>query len=235
MHTKFLKLAVYKPNKEIIHIDTVNEKREKRRDCFCLKCEKQLEAVLDFKNAERKSFFRHNDNSDCEGSQETALHLLGKQILLDHTQINLPKLQLIEYSNPIAERKVEKIKPDVSVIYNKNPFYFEVFVSNEVNSNKKTYIKVNNLNCVEIDLSQNRDSSLEEIYFNVLEEVKNKKFINYVSGQDIERQKKQDEALKKCINFLKNHWLKIIIFIVGLYLYLKKRKKPTNKRYSRWK
>lgn len=235
MHTKFLKLATYKPNNEIIHIDTVDEEREKRKDCFCTKCNKKLEAVLDFQDYERSPFFRHSDKSNCEGAQETALHLLGKQILLDHTKINLPQLGILEYSNPVAEKRVEKIKPDVSVVSNNKPFYFEVFVSNEVNSKKEKYIIKNNLNCVEIDLSKNKESSLEEIYFKVLEDVLNKKFIHYLSEEDLKRKKEQMEAFEKCINFLKNHWGKIILFVVSIiYYFYRTHKKPTNKKYQRW-
>lgn len=235
MHPRFLKLATYKPNNDIIHIDTVNEEREKRSDCICKECNKQLEAVLDFQDKERKPFFRHSDNSECEGAQETALHLLGKQILLDHTRINLPKLGVINYSSPVAEQKVEIIKPDVSVISNSKPLYFEIFVSNVVNTKKEAYIKKNNLNCVEINLSQNRESSLEEIYFNVLEEVKNKRFINYITEQELANQKEQEETIRKCLEFLKKHWIKIGLIVLSFFILCKKGKNPTNKKYQRWK
>lgn len=155
-----------------MHID--NASNGLSCNCVCLKCGEKLEAV---QGAIRTKHFRHHNNKECEGSQETALHELGKQILVENTQIQVPKYGPITYSHPKAEQRIEKIRPDVSAQYQEHSIYFEIFVSHMVDDKKDAYIKEKQFKCVEIDLSSEKSSNYDEIKQNVIESINNKRII----------------------------------------------------------
>lgn len=143
-------------------------------DCECLKCEEKLEAI---QGEIRTKHFRHYTNKECEGSQETALHELGKQILVNSSQINIPRLGSITYTDAEAEKRQENIRPDVSAKHGGQSIYFEIFVSHLVDQKKDLFIKENRLRCIEIDLSTERASTFEEIKHKVLETIENKRIV----------------------------------------------------------
>ena len=73
---------------EIIHISEVNSGI--LQNCLCPKCGSILIAK---KGDIRKHHFAHYNYENCQGEQETALHLLAKEILYQEKCVCLPYLQ----------------------------------------------------------------------------------------------------------------------------------------------
>jgi len=74
-------IAYHTPSKKYKHIDNVDLiSKGLKCECVCLKCGEKLIAVVEV--TKKAKHFKHHTNIDCEGSQETALHELGKQILI---------------------------------------------------------------------------------------------------------------------------------------------------------
>ena len=167
-----VKIALHKPTGTFMHVD--NASNGLSCNCECLKCSEKLEAI---QGEVRTKHFRHYSKKDCEGSQETALHELGKQILVQNQQIQVPEYGTIDYSDPVSEAKIKDVRPDVTATYDKGPIYFEVFVSNMVDEKKDKYIKANQLKTVEIDLSAAKTLTYYEIKHKVLDAVDNKRII----------------------------------------------------------
>jgi hypothetical protein len=201
--TNIVKIALYKPTGQLMHID--NAYNGLSCDCVCLKCGEKLEAI---QGEIRIKHFRHHSNKDCQGSQESALHELGKQILVQNRQIQLPKIGLIEYSEPKAEKMFDRIRPDVTAIYDEQIVYFEVFVSHLVDEKKDKYIKEKQLKCVEIDLSTELTSTYDEIKQKVLNSIKNKRIVFW---EPVSHQKEVHRN-----EFSIEGFLAFIVLIIGL-------------------
>jgi len=170
--TDIIKIGLHKPTGQFMHVDKASNGLS--CDCECLKCGEKLEAI---QGEIRAKHFRHYTDKDCDGSQETALHELGKQILIENTQVQIPQFGLISYTEPVAEKRLEKIRPDVTAKYSDQSVHFEIFVSHMVEDKKDNFIKEKQLRCVEIDISDEKTSTYEEIKRKVLETVENKRII----------------------------------------------------------
>ncbi|MBK7970948.1 MAG: hypothetical protein IPK08_19635 [Bacteroidetes bacterium] len=166
-----IQIAVHKPTNKFIHVDTIKPTdKDLRCQCYCLECDEKLEAVLEFKDPTRIPFFRHSKNLSCEGAPETALHELGKQILVENNRINIKNHGNIFYSNPVAEKRFEKIRPDVTAIFEGKPIHFEIYVTHAVDAGKAKFLAENKIKSVEINLSNCQTTSFEEIKRMVLEQ-----------------------------------------------------------------
>jgi competence protein CoiA len=164
------KLAYHIDTKKIIHVDQAGNGLA--CGCECIKCEERLEAI---QGEIRDWHFRHHKNKECTGSQETALHQLGKQILIDNNEILIPEIGPITYTNPVAEKGFYSTRPDVTAVYNGHNMYFEIAVTHFVEKNKETFFKNGSYKCIEIDLSTTNVDSFEEVKRLVLIETSNKK------------------------------------------------------------
>jgi len=182
-----VKIAFHLPTQKFIHID--NASNGLSCECICLKCNERLEAI---QGKIKTKHFRHYTNLNCEGSQESALHELGKQILVDNYQITIPKYGIINYSNPVAEKRLETKRPDVSAIFEGQQIFFEIFVSHAVDSSKKEFFIEKKYKSVEIDLSNCKTTSFKEIKRLVLEELYNKKVFYWTDDTIIETEKPND-------------------------------------------
>lgn len=166
-----IQIAFHKPTNKFIHVDTIiPTDKDLRSQCYCLQCDEKLEAVLEFKDPTRTPFFRHSKNLSCEGAPETALHELGKQILVENNRINIKNYGIISYSNPVAEKRFEKIRPDVSAMFKGEPIHFEIYVTHAVDAGKAKFLTENKIKSVEINLSNCQTTSFEEIKRMVLEQ-----------------------------------------------------------------
>lgn len=210
--TNTIKIAYHIPTQKFIHID--NAANGLSCNCECLKCNERLEAV---QGKVRTKHFRHHTNLSCEGSQETALHELGKQILVDCSHINLPNIGTIYYSSPIAEKRLEDKRPDVSAIFEGEQIFFEIFVSHAVDSNKEKFFSDRKYKCVEIDLSGCLNSTFEEIKKRVIDYTVKKKVI-YWQDQVVvaaSQQKKQNK-----IDWLWKLLAAVIVFLALREIFL---------------
>lgn len=168
-----IKIAV--KNDKFVHIDEVERGEQ---DCICTTCNTQL-IVKD--GGDRTKHFSHKSKIECIWNKESALHLLGKQILIDNSIINLPKHGKIQYWLPEEEKHLLNSlkRSDVKAYYAEQPIHFEIYVTNKVDSDKQNLYISNNEKCVEICLKTLIYSSFSEIEYAVLEQKSNKKIINW--------------------------------------------------------
>ena len=167
-----MKLAYHNGLDKIIHID--NADNGKNCNCKCLLCDEELQAR---QGLIRGWHFKHHINPNCSGGQESALHKLGKQILIDNSYIKVPRHNTINYSNAVAEKDLETKRPDVTAVFNDEPIFFEIVVSNPVDYNKEEMFINGQHRSIEIDLSECLTSSFEEIKKSVLDKTENKRVI----------------------------------------------------------
>jgi len=173
-----IKLAYHTQTAKVIHIDHAENGRACQ--CECMKCNEKLIAV---QGDIRVKHFRHDKNPDCDGSQETALHQLGIQILVENNQIAIPIIGLIDYSNAIEEKKFYATRPDVTAIYREQSLYFEIAVNHFMEPDKDLFFTTGHHKCVEIDLSAADTFSYEKIKNSVLIETSNKKLLGWEQVQ----------------------------------------------------
>ncbi len=145
-------------------------------NCVCPKCGEVVMAVQGKKN---EWHFRHYDESVCKGGQETALHEMAKQIIIENSAIHIPTYGHISYSNPVKEKSINSfVRPDVTVnLDDEKCLYVEILVSNPVDSEKEKFYCDHCYNCIEINLKgyefTSKDELVKEVLFNDL----NKKII----------------------------------------------------------
>ena len=150
------KLLTYALNKDgkLVHIDTVPRGAE--CNCFCPNCKSALVA----KNGgeKREHHFAHEANSDCLKGYQTALHLLGKEIILKEKQIPIInekfEIEFINSDSIELEKKLDDIIPDVYALVNNKPVAIEILVTHEVDDNKYNKIQNHEITTFEIDLSK---------------------------------------------------------------------------------
>lgn len=210
MAETIIKLAYHTPTGKIIHVD--KSENGKACNCKCLKCNENLIAI---QGDIRDKHFRHETDVLCNGSQETALHQLGKQILLENNQITIPKYGIIKYSDAVEEKEFSTIRPDITARFDDQNIYFEIAVNHFIEQDKKSFYVDGQHRCVEIDLSNADFVSYEEIQNRVLNEINNKKLFGW--GTPIDSQHIAESWLLKI-------FIGIGLFLVGRWLFKKKRR-----------
>lgn len=222
-----IKIAIHKPTEKFIHIDSINPKdKELRKNCYCLKCDEKLQAVLEFQDIDRIKFFRHDLNPNCEGSQETALHELAKQILLDNLYVTTKEYGRISFSDAVPEKRLEQKRPDITATYDNRKIYIEVYVSHAVDSGKKKFFVDKKKRSLEINLSDYTTSDEKEIKRLVLDEVYNKEIFYWQDEKQIEEKAVQN-LWTQLYNFVSKYWKEILGVVLSFIAlrYIFKRKK----------
>jgi len=143
-------------------------------NCKCEKCGEKLEAIQGKVN---EWHFRHYKDTNCIGGQETAIHKLAKQIIVENSQILIPD-QTLFYSQARQEEKFSLIIPDVTVFANGHNIYFEIAVTNPVDTSKEVFYKRGQYKSIEIDLTNiSYNTSPEELKKMILYQANNKRKI----------------------------------------------------------
>lgn len=122
-------------------------------DCFCPHCGSRLIAR---KGELNRHHFAHYNADNCGKGVETALHLLGKQILLAEKQLRLPYSdQPIELSALESERQRFGYVADVGAVIASTgeEIDIEIKVTHGVNDDKRASVIQHKAAMVEIDLS----------------------------------------------------------------------------------
>lgn len=207
-----IKIAYHPETNRFVHVS--NAANGLACKCICPECEERLEAV---QGQVRTKHFRHHKNVNCRGAQETALHELGKQIIVEHSDMNIPGHGTITYSNPISERRLEKIRPDVTAIYMDEPIYFEIFVSHSVDLGKAKFLKIGKYKSLEIDLSKAKNAPYEEVKRLVLEETSNKKVFYWLPESQSVGQNPNGSLLTQLQKLLVRNW-KLVLGFIGIIL-----------------
>lgn len=175
--TNSIRYAIHEKTNKIVYIK--NADNGLSCNCKCLVCDERLEAV---QGQTREWYFRHNKNPNCKGGQETAIHKLSKQIIVDNSQIVIPG-SILYYSQTRQEERFSSIIPDVTVLANGQDVHFEIAVTNPVDSLKETFYKNGKHKSVEINLTNiSYDIEPKELEKLVLNRVENKRKIYWESN-----------------------------------------------------
>lgn len=134
--------------------------------CICPECGTTLVAK---KGSRRMHHFSHYQTAECESGIETALHLLGKQIIEKTKRLFVPAIpsveksvgKVTEYDEAIEERRIDgNIKPDVQLRARMDLWgagrivNVEIKVSHAVDEAKKYKLLELGIPTIEIDLSE---------------------------------------------------------------------------------
>lgn len=172
--------------KRIVNIDDDNH--QNTNNCICLKCKEPLIAKNNIpkEKMKRSHHFAHNKDSKCEGSYETMVHELSKQIIADNKRIYVPEYKgfparIIKFNSvEIEERNdISSLQPDcVGVTENGIRYAIEIFNTHKVDYIKKEKLEKSKLNCLEINVT---NKNLEELEDFLLNSSKDREWITYPS------------------------------------------------------
>jgi hypothetical protein len=168
--SKLIKYALEQSTGKPVYVNDV--KKGKACDCFCEKCNSQVEAVQGQRN---QWHFRHVKESGCPGSQETAIHRLAKQIIIENFEMAIPD-ELLMYADANQEQIFQTIRPDIIAVSNDNNVFIEVRVTHAIEESTELFYTNGKHNCIEIDLRKiPYDVSPEDLTKLILKESKNKR------------------------------------------------------------
>lgn len=137
-------------------------------DCFCPnpKCSARLIARKGEKN---KHHFAHYRTHDCGGGRESALHIMGKDVIEKHKRIFLPaeakseKGSLLSVESVLVEpRNFDGFIPDLLVSCQGREINIEIRVKHAVDAEKRNKLESARLPTIEIDLRDLIDSFTED-------------------------------------------------------------------------
>ncbi|MGZ8222924.1 MAG: competence protein CoiA family protein [Methylobacter sp.] len=138
---------------EIIHISEV--KSGILHNCLCPKCRSILIAK---KGDIRKHHFAHYNYEDCQGAQETALHLLAKEIIFQEKCVCLPIRQNDELSNLKVFENVNLEVRELGLVFDavgygvEEQLAIEIKVTHEIDDRKREIVLNHGIQMIEIDL-----------------------------------------------------------------------------------
>ncbi|MBR2742049.1 MAG: hypothetical protein IKD89_00495 [Clostridia bacterium] len=168
---------------KIVHIDEIGaDSRGEKCNCICPVCHKELVAKL---GEVRQHHFAHKANYVCNDlkAQQTALHLLAKEIIKESNEIALPGWSIsideivgdergtiialedenelpaypegiYKYDTVEIEKRLEGIVADAFIHIDNKPCIIEIAVTNFVDEEKKKKAEKHNIAMIEIDLSR---------------------------------------------------------------------------------
>lgn len=143
---KIIRYALDRQTRQPAYINDV--KKGLACDCVCELCGNALIAAQGEKNTWH---FKHAPDSDCPGSQETAIHKLAKLIICNNNHIHFSKGEL-QYSNPRPEEKFLTIRPDIIVLSDTRDVFIEILVTHPIDhETEKLYVNGKHRS-IEIDL-----------------------------------------------------------------------------------
>lgn len=184
-----IKYALDSATNNVVFIDNAE-----RRFYKCQKCQQQLIPVKG--EARKKEWhFRHKDESNCSGGQETLIHKLAKNIICENYKITISDETLI-YSLARQEERFDSIIPDVTVLSDGSNIYFEIAVTNPIDILKENFYKSGRHKSIEIDLTDiSYNISPDDLKHKVLCQTNNKRKIfwmpiyesNYQTMKDKDR------------------------------------------------
>lgn len=133
--------------------------------CFCPICHHRLIARnrIPLELAKREHHFAHEKGCLCEANDETVLHQMAKDIIIEEKTLMLPPSEddsrpsgLVHFATVEKEKRdnIYGFRPDVDAITEKGErILIEFYVSHKVSSKKRNVIISSKLNCIEIDLN----------------------------------------------------------------------------------
>ncbi len=142
---------------------------------FCADCGCQF-VVVQPSDPRKQWFFRHQVLGDCEGSRETAIHRMAKQMLVEERKVMLPYLLMkpdpeiyreYKYHREIklyrlGERKIyhfdavedevwEKGRtPDIVAVSSDRKLFVEIVVTHDIDEDKLNWIREQNISTLRV-------------------------------------------------------------------------------------
>ena len=200
-----IKLKYALKDGKIISINEVTEEEKGLKcDCYCPGCGMQLQAKL---GSKRQKHFSHNNAScDIVSAQQSALHILAKEIIEQEKHINLPALEVksrdiegfdnelcyefpevltfkqstvVDCEKVILEKKISDFVPDVMVQIQGRMLLIEVAVTHFIDDEKLCKIKQLGIPVIEIDLSDihNSEWNREDVKRIIVDDIDKKTWI----------------------------------------------------------
>lgn len=155
----------------------------------------------------RAWYFSHRPGSDCAKGFETALHLLAKQILLEHRHLRVPALvcadessleedimvcdeHIIRWEAPgDVEKWMDCIRPDFVADCGKQLLIVEVVVTHEPDDSKRARLDCLAIPALEIDLSDvAREVTVETLTHRILDTIVGKRWLFYPGWAEAQSQ-----------------------------------------------
>ena len=139
---------------KLIYID--ESKNGLACECVCPGCKQPLVAKNNGKKNEHH-FAHKSKDYDCEHGYQSALHYMAKDCFLELEYLTFLKNGVaVRYKidSVVLEQKVDDIIPDILVTCDGKRFIVEIYVTHEVDDEKKQKIKDLQISAVEIDLSR---------------------------------------------------------------------------------
>lgn len=203
-------------------------------NCFCPICHKPLIArnSKPLNEAKRVHHFAHSKGCNCEASDETVLHKLAKQIILEEKALMLPTFDsgnkpsgLIHFQSVEQEKWNNKygFRPDIeAVMENGEIIFVEFFVSHKVTSKKRRIITDNRLSCIEIDLNY-VEIDKEALRSFLIEEDDNRTWIVPIENKGVSKESfsytYRNPWREKAIEYIKDRFERGILYIGQEVLY----------------
>ena len=214
---------------KVVNIDEVSKGLD--CNCICPQCKVKLIAKKGDKNIHHFAHYGEQ-NRECNivKANESALHLMAKQIILEEKAIMMPALKIMKnqislelpteiinqlpdqyiynesaivtFDNVVLEKKYADFKPDIVGTKLQRELLIEIAVTHEVDEVKRKAVEKLGISMVEIDLSQFMDSpiSKEKLKQSLLMSDNLKKWIYHRSYKD---------AITKAHDFYQNHEITI--------------------------
>lgn len=188
-------LSALNAERKTVSIDEVPN--GKNCGCICAECGEKL--IAKNNGTVKIHHFAHESGNNSIKCAETALHLLGKKIIIQDKMIPVLKNGTILFDKVDfveQEKDLGDIKPDLYAMYKGEPVAVEICVSHAVDEVKVFKIQKHKLTTFEIDLS-NIVYETEEDVRKAIYDLKNIKIIYNLSLiQNCIEQKKQILKMK---------------------------------------
>lgn len=183
-----IKLMFGLRNEKLVSISEISEQEKGLKcNCICPGCGARLQAKIG-SGKKQRHFAHNNETCDIIGAQQTALHLLTKDIIEESGEIFLPPLtvkideipdkdrykkfihqmpnemvyvqgKLVKCESVVLEKRISQIIPDILVKIRGKVCLIEVAVTHFVDREKKNKIKELGYSTIEIDLSSLYESN----------------------------------------------------------------------------
>ena len=150
---------------QIVHISDV----ESGINCNC-RCSACDEPLIARKGSKVMHHFAHKSTKNCEYGYQTSLHLAAKDIISKNMIFSVPELYLnlkmcnkrellepaavLTVYKVILEKRLDTIIPDILLETNIGKIIVEIYVTHEIDNEKKKKIKSLTIPTIEIDLSK---------------------------------------------------------------------------------
>ncbi len=190
----------------VVHISEINKnERGLQCNCYCPGCGEKLVARLGEKK--QKHFSHCGEHCNLESAQQTALHIMAKEIIEEELSLYVPGIKfereeiynnrgdelfwelpkeyeykqggMVKFDSVELEKKITDIVPDIVVYKNGRPCLIEIAVTHFVDDEKLLKVKRLNIPMFEINISSLHGSAFnkEQLREAIIKQKDTKKWI----------------------------------------------------------